>query len=341
MPLTKRPALRVFLTGLLAAVSLLALDVAPFHLVAYGQTAGPIPAVTIPAPVVTALAGQPPAVRTAIAGDTPSNCTALSGPVTAATGGTVGLQCSGGGTLAISAPGGAVGADGILSLVTVGDVQEALNDCTGADQLPILARQHFLSLWTAAGQGPSTDLGRPATVQVPIAPSILASAGGSTGRLLVVHALPDGAVSPLPATFNSNGTTATFQSSQLGDFYAVALPAGLPTPYRGTVGAVDAANHRFLLSGQDGQTTIQSDDRQGGTAIVHADGSPASFGDIANAPSVEVVGLPGPTGCSTSGNVVAIQITLGGSSDAVGHVSATSLLPAHLPSTGMGGMDQR
>jgi len=46
------------------------------------------------------------------------------------------------------------------------------------------------------------------------------------------------------------------------------------------------------LSGQNGQITVQSTDRQGGTVIVHQNGSPASFNEIPNAPSVQVTGLP-------------------------------------------------
>jgi len=146
------PALRGALAGVLAIAILLLLDFAPLHLVAYGQTAGPLPVVTPPPDIF------PPPILTAIAGDTPGNCNVLTGPVTAAGGGGASAQCSGGGVLSIDAPIGAVGGDGTLAVVTVGAVLGESNDCTGANQLPILATQHFMSVWNRPGQPASINL---------------------------------------------------------------------------------------------------------------------------------------------------------------------------------------
>jgi len=313
----------------LAIAILLLLDFAPLHLVAYGQTAGPLPVVTPPPDIF------PPPILTAIAGDTPGNCNVLTGPVTAAGGGGASAQCSGGGVLSINAPIGAVGGDGTLAVVTVGAVLGESNDCTGANQLPILATQHFMSVWNRPGQPASINLNLPASINLPIAPSLLAAAGGNPARLLILHSLPDGTVTPILATFTGNGTTAGFQSSQLGDFYAVALPAGLPATYSGRVGQVNLVNHTFVLSGQNGQITVQSTDRQGGTVIVHQNGSPASFNEIPNAPSVQVTGLPSPASCGKTNSVVAKQITL---TDVSSLNQQIPQLPSQLPATGLGGM---
>lgn len=330
MRLTGRPALRSFIAGLLAVFVLVLLDFAPLHLVAYGQTAGPLP--TAPQPP----AFLPPPAATAIAATVPSNCTVLTGKVSAA-GGSVAVQCSGGGELAITVPPGAVNAAGTLSLLTIGDVQGATSDCSGPNQLLILASQHFLLVWNTSGQPPRTDLNRPAAIKLPVAPAILAQAGGNPARLLTLHALPDGSVSPVPATFSNDGSTAAFQSSRLGDFFVVALPPGLPAAHSGTVGAVDTVNHHFFLSDQNGQITVQSDDLQGGTVIVHADGSPATFGEIATAQSVRVDALPRSATCGGPNNVVAKQITLGAVSGAVVQTPRPAQLPRQLPATGLGG----
>lgn len=306
-----RPVIRGVIAFLTAIGLLLAAELTPIGLVAEGQTAGAVPA------------------------NQTGSCTAITGNLTPTTGLDQSVQCPGGGTLGITAPPGAVGGDGTLNLLQIGDILGAQNNCSGANQLPILAAQHFSSSWIRPGQPPSTTINLPATIKLPISPSLLAEAGGSPSRLLILHSLPNGAVTPVSAGFSSDGTTASFQSSNLGDFYAVALPAGLPAPYSGVVGQVNFQNHTFVLSNSNGSVTVQSYDRQGGTAILHQDGSPASFNEIPNAKSVQVNGIPSPARCGSTGTVVAKSILL---DNALG---TNTQIPSQLPDTGLGGMAAR
>jgi hypothetical protein len=327
------PAFRRISAGLLAAMVVVLLDFSPLHLVAYGQTAGPLP----PAPQPPAF--LPPPAAAAVAATVPSNCTVLNADVSVAAGGSIAVRCSGGGEMAITVPPGAVDGAGTLSLVTVGDALSATADCTGANQLSILAFQHFLLAWKAPGQPPRTDLSRPAAITLPVAPAILAEAGGDPARVVILQRLGDGSVTSLPATVSADGLSAAFQSIALGDFFAVALPPGLPLAYAGTAGEADALHHQFVLSDQPGRVMVQSDDRQGGTAILHGDGSPARFEEIPTAQAVRVDALPRSANCGGTNNVVAVRITLAGPGPAGEPPPFIAPLPRHMPATGLGGAD--
>ncbi|MCL4545066.1 MAG: hypothetical protein M1118_10800 [Chloroflexi bacterium] len=263
----------------LGVAILAAFALAPLKLVAYGQTAGPLPI----CPPGTNLPGCP--------------------------------------TGTIITPPGNLGGNIVISLVQ-GQFQAP--ECTGTSLYPIAALRHFQVTLASSGKAvsspsqpagsipvPVVPLATPVTISVPVAPGLLAVAGGSTSRLAVVQETGSGQLTWIPTSFDSTASTASFTVKTTGDYLLIAIAPGAEREFKGA-----------LRVNGSGQYTLETASGNLGVLFVSSPSTPLTSGS-----QVTVLGVPPIPSCPSVNILLATSV-----------VPVKAVLPLALPHTGDGGL---